>query len=234
MAYQRGLTRNRSKPLRRSGRRRGLGEAAATNAAIDERDRREEDERGGDGKVEVDGPEAGERQERDGEDRRGRRVDDREERPDGVAMGEGTHGCLGLWVSRGRGSGESRWPHVPPRPPASSIRSSRSSRSRLGARPGRRAEPGIARVIPADGCRDPRGPLPFVRPWTASARARAALSASRSSSSAIAAVPPGALAPGHTRRPSGPGPASAVAIPLLLLESLPPSFGGGFRLRSWP
>ena len=97
--YQRGLTRNRNTRLRSSRTPlRPSARAVVTKAAIDEGHRGQEDERGGAGQVEVDDPDAGVGQEGDGEDRRGRRVDDREERADGVASGEGAHGWgLDLW-----------------------------------------------------------------------------------------------------------------------------------------
>ena len=85
--YQRGLTRKWN-TRRRSSRTPGRPSARAvvTNAATDEGQRRQQDERRDAGEFEVDDADAGAGQERDGEDGRGRRVDDREEGADRVAV----------------------------------------------------------------------------------------------------------------------------------------------------
>ena len=157
-----GLTRKWNTRRRRARTpARPVGEGRRDERGDDEGERRQEDERRDAGELEADGPDAGAGQERDGEDGRGRRVDDREEGADRVAVSEGAHGVWVLsWFRDGCGSGESRWP-IPSRrdPPSVVHRTSRSGRALLRVRRVTDRYPGIGRDHPRGGW---QAPLPVA------------------------------------------------------------------------
>ena len=105
---------------------------------------------------------------RDREDRRGGRVDDREE---GARWGDvGRRSAWRLWSLDGCGSGESRWPHCPAATPAGSSTARRDPRGLLGALVAARPIPRVS--VPEPSLRwmagHPRGRYRSARPWNPS------------------------------------------------------------------